>query len=161
MWYNASQHKGGTRNQPGGEKMEDPFKNQNISFTIHPYGHPPQVPRICELRTIMQNEPNSPYRWRLAGFPTPHYAKRTQFPPPLSSRASGCAAAQSRGIHSITIAGGDSLPGTNDPIAQNETNFPPHAAFPTFSSLLSPLSRATARAAQFPSRRPKYSRTKD
>ena len=37
----------------------------------------------------------------------------------------------------------------HDPNMRNEPNLPPRAAFSTFASLLSTLSRATARAAQF------------
>ena len=35
----------------------------------------PRPPRDA----IMRNKPNFPYRWRLAGFPIPKHAKRTQF----------------------------------------------------------------------------------
>ncbi len=46
---------------------------------------------------IMRNEPNSAYRWRLAGFPIPHYAKQTQFPYAQTKANSLCI----NGLHKI------------------------------------------------------------
>ncbi len=69
--------------------MGDPFKSHTVLFT---YGHGmpcPYLPKRTQsphprhlavpgIPLIVQNEPNLPYRWRLAGFPILHCAKRTQ-----------------------------------------------------------------------------------
>jgi hypothetical protein len=93
--------------------------------------------------------------------PTIKKSKRTQFtvPPPPSPRTKNAKRTQFSHTrcpatpylcetNPIYRTAGVS-PASPPPITRNEPNSHPHAAFPTFSSLLSPLSRATARAPNY------------
>ncbi len=68
---------------------------------------------------IMRNEPNLPYRWRLAGIPIPHYAKRTQFTVPLASpRHSNPPSCETNPIYRTAGVS----PAFRSPITRNEPN---------------------------------------
>ncbi len=92
----AAPKTGGTTNQCSPNRRI-PFRARNFKIRIPPQSAGTQkcetnpIPRTAGISPAfsppnMQNEPNSPYRWHLAGFPTPKYAKRTEFPAPPASR---------------------------------------------------------------------------